>query len=62
MDASEIREHFETAVSHQKAGRLAEAEALYRAILEADPNHADTLHMCGGLALQAGRPDAALAA
>jgi len=61
MDASEIRTSFETAVSHQQAGRLAQAEALYRAILEADPNHADALHMCGGLALQAGRPDAALA-
>jgi tetratricopeptide (TPR) repeat protein len=62
MDASQIRASYETAVEHQREGRLAEAEALYRAILAADPDHGDTLHMSGGLALQSGRPELAIVA
>ena len=42
------------------AGRLREAEQIYRQILTADPKHADTNHMLGVLALQAGHADAAL--
>jgi Flp pilus assembly protein TadD len=41
------------------AGRLAEAEQIYRQIIVAAPRHADALHALGALALQAGRPDAA---
>lgn len=44
-----------TAVQHHRAGRLGEAEKLYRQILQADPNQADALHMLGVLALQTGR-------
>ena len=42
------------------AGRLREAEQVYRQILTADPKHADTHHMLGVLALQTGQADAAL--
>jgi MoaA/NifB/PqqE/SkfB family radical SAM enzyme/Flp pilus assembly protein TadD len=42
------------------AGRLGEAEALYRRILSVDQNNAEALHWLGTLALRAGRPDAAL--
>lgn len=42
------------------AGRLNEAEQGYRQILAVSPAHADTLHMLGVLALQAGYPAAAL--
>jgi tetratricopeptide (TPR) repeat protein len=48
------------AQQHQQAGRLAEAEAIYRRILAADPRNADALHGLGWLAHQAGRPDVAL--
>lgn len=43
------------------AGRLAEAEQGYRQILAADPQHADSLHGLGVIALQTGHPGPALA-
>ena len=48
-------------IGHQQhqAGRLAEAEAIYRQILAVDPRHADAMHLLGVLAGQAGRHDAA---
>ena len=42
------------------AGRLPEAEQMYRQILAAEPRHPDATHMLGVLALQSGHPDAAL--
>lgn len=50
---------FQTAFSHHQAGRLREAEALYRQVLAADPAHADAWHLLGLVAHQAGRPDVA---
>jgi Flp pilus assembly protein TadD len=38
------------------AGRLAEAEQIYRQVIAAMPRHAGALHALGALALQAGRP------
>jgi tetratricopeptide (TPR) repeat protein len=55
MQAVDIPSNLETAVDHHRAGRLPEAEALYRAILETDPNQPDALHMLGALALQSDR-------
>ena len=45
---------------HHQAGRLGRAEALYRKIFLADPEHADALHLLGVLAFQCGRMTAAL--
>ena len=42
------------------AGRFAEAEKLYTAILAADPGHVDSLHMFGQLAHQTKRAEAAI--
>lgn len=42
------------AVAHHKAGRLQEAERLYRAILQVQPSHPDANHNLGVLAGQAG--------
>ena len=42
------------------AGRLNEAAQIYREVLVVDPRHADSSHMLGVVALQTGRPDAAL--
>ncbi|MGD9885490.1 MAG: tetratricopeptide repeat protein [Reyranella sp.] len=47
------------ALAHHRAGRMAEAENLYRRILARDPRHADALHLLGMLAGQAGRHDTA---
>ena len=40
------------AVEHHQAGRLAEAEVIYRRILEAEPDHPDSLHLLGLIAIQ----------
>lgn len=50
---------FAEALEHHKAGRLAEAERLYRLICAADGNHAAALHRLGVVAHQLGRSDAA---
>ncbi|MFO0345594.1 MAG: tetratricopeptide repeat protein [Labrys sp. (in: a-proteobacteria)] len=51
---------FEAAQAHHVAGRLAEARAAYAAILTEAPNHAETLHMLGAIALQQGSAARAL--
>ena len=43
---------------HQ-AGRIADAERLYRQILQVDPNHADALHLLGLIASHVGNHAAA---
>ena len=50
---------FANALQHHQAGRLSEAERLYRQILTVEPRHADSLHLLGMVAYQAGRPDVA---
>ena len=35
------------AIVHHQAGRLAEAEAIYRRVLEVEPRHADARHFLG---------------
>ncbi len=55
-----VAEAYRAAVVHHDAGRLAEAEALYRQILEVAPSHAGCLHRLGGLALTTGRCDLAI--
>lgn len=51
---------FELALQHHQAGRLAEAEALYREILAVQPGQPDALHLLGVVAHQASRPDIAV--
>ncbi len=48
------------AVAHHQAGRMGEAEGLYRRILAATPRHADALDLLGVLAWQSGRAGEAL--
>jgi Tfp pilus assembly protein PilF len=49
-----------TATAHHQAGQLPQAEAAYRQILQANPNHPVALHLLGVLAAQVGRADVAL--
>jgi protein O-GlcNAc transferase len=51
---------FARAMQQHQAGRLNEAERLYRQVLQADSRHADALHLLGVLAHQAGRNDIAV--
>jgi protein O-GlcNAc transferase len=53
-----LDQDFAQAVAHHQAGRLAEAERLYRQVVSANPNHVAALHRLGVVAHQLGRPDA----
>ena len=56
-----IEAYFQSGVRLHSAGRLQEAESVYRQVLAAAPGHADSLHMLGVIASQCGQPQAALA-
>lgn len=51
---------FADALRHHQAGRLSEAERLYRQVLAIDSGHADSLHLLGVIAHQVGRRDLAV--
>ena len=53
-------QYLQQAIAHHRAGRLADAERLYRAILRVEPRHPDANHNLGILAVQASQPAAAL--
>ena len=55
-----IPQAFDLALQHHQSGRLADAEALYRQILAAQPDHAGALHHLGVIAQQVGRYDLAV--
>ena len=56
----QIEAYFRQGQQLVATGRLGEAELLYRQLLAAMPDHVDSMHMLGVVALQAGQPDAAL--
>jgi protein O-GlcNAc transferase len=47
-------------VAHHQAGRLSEAEAVYRGILSTHPDNVDALHLLGVIAIQRGRAQEAV--
>ncbi|WP_377807024.1 tetratricopeptide repeat protein [Azospirillum sp. A29] len=55
-----IQEAMAAAVAHHQAGRLGEAAALYHAVLDALPGHADAAHLLGVVHLQSGQPERAV--
>ena len=59
-EESSDRVSFDAGLAHHRAGRLPQAEAIYRQILASEPNHADSIHLLGVAAFQAGHPDRAL--
>jgi Tfp pilus assembly protein PilF len=59
MPPTSIDQALQAAVEHHKAGRLQQAEVIYRQILAAQPNHPHALHFLGMIALAFGRFDLA---
>jgi tetratricopeptide (TPR) repeat protein len=60
MTKAIIQNSLNLAVEHHRAGRLAEAEKIYRAILNQQPAHSVALHLLGVLIGQTGNPTAAV--
>jgi protein O-GlcNAc transferase len=56
-----VRDVYDAAVAHQRAGRIADAESAYRAILAAVPTFADAHNALGIIATSRGDVDAAIA-
>jgi Tfp pilus assembly protein PilF len=50
-----IENAFEAAVAHHRAGRVAQAEEIYRRIVASDSRHARAWHLLGAIALEQGR-------
>lgn len=51
---------YQLAMQHHQAGRLAEAEQLYRQVLAQTPGHPDALHLLGVIAYQVGQGEESL--
>ena len=60
MGEMTIQQTFHLAVQRHQAGRLQQAEQLYRQILAQQPNHADALNHLGMIARQVGHHDVAM--
>jgi tetratricopeptide (TPR) repeat protein len=57
---SSLAAMFDRALQHHQEGRVVEAEQAYREILAIDADHADSLHLLGMIAYQAGDCDTAI--
>jgi tetratricopeptide (TPR) repeat protein len=55
-----IEQAMQIGIQHHQAGRLAEAEGIYRQVLAHHPNHPDALNLLGVLAAQSGQPGTAV--
>lgn len=51
----DLQDHIQKGIEFHQAGRLRDAEAIYRQVLEIEPNHADAIHLLGVISHQAGR-------
>ncbi len=60
VDKDAAKARLQAAVAAHRAGRLAEAEAAYRAILQEDPRNVDAQHLLGVTLYQSGRPAEAI--
>jgi predicted O-linked N-acetylglucosamine transferase (SPINDLY family) len=55
-----VEQQLESGMSHHRAGRLAEAERIYRQVLAHQPDNAEALHLLGVLSAQVGKSEAAV--
>jgi len=60
LQSQDIRQLLATAIAHHQAGRIDQAEPLYRQILAAMPQQVDALHLSGVIASQKGDYEAAV--
>jgi protein O-GlcNAc transferase len=60
MSEGAICDTFEQALALHRAGRVSDAESLYRQVLHVQSDHAGALHLLGVAALGCGRPQEAL--
>src|SRR5271166_5960672 len=54
MSQVTIEQAFQLAFDHHRAGRLQDAEGIYRQIVAAQPDHFNAVHLLGALAFQVG--------
>lgn len=54
------QKHIERAMALHRAGKLSEADALYRKVLDVQPDHPDALHLSGVIAHQTGKHQRAI--
>jgi tetratricopeptide (TPR) repeat protein len=59
-ELSEVTSLFDQGLALHQAGRLVEAEKIYRKILAAQPNHFDSIHLLGAIFCQRGNHTQAL--
>jgi tetratricopeptide (TPR) repeat protein len=57
--STQMRSKLAEALGHHRAGRLSEAEQIYRQILALDGRHADSLHLLGMIEFQRGNHETA---
>src|SRR5579862_7331977 len=55
-----IAQRLAQAARYHQAGQFAQAEVIYRGVLQESPEHAQALHLLGVLAYQTGRPREAI--
>lgn len=55
-----IEDAVDLAIQYHQAGQLAEAESIYRQVLQVDPRHADALHYLGVISHQKEDPETAV--
>ena len=60
MPGLTTQELYQQAMQHHQAGRLREAETLYRQVLSAEPQHVEAMGMLARLALQVGQIEPAI--
>jgi 2-polyprenyl-3-methyl-5-hydroxy-6-metoxy-1,4-benzoquinol methylase/Flp pilus assembly protein TadD len=60
QSVSSVEQLFQLGLAHHAAGRLAEAENVFRGALQIDPKHSGCLNSLGILAHQCGYPEAAI--
>src|SRR3954467_15017712 len=60
MSRLSLQQAIALGLEHHQSGQLQQAEAIYRQVLQQQPDQPDALHLLGGIAQQVGGNDAAI--